>query len=205
VIVHPQYNAIVETGFDAQRIFGKALWYSLLHLISNDYCSQWDPTESISFIGGHFDRNFKPAWKTSISFLLHSHSLGYMRAKLGTTMVTQQAEWRDGMVGEFYGENRGLFCLHEDVMNRLDFELENQLDISQQQSEYFTNNNEFEGRFIDVMRSLIIISENIIDEIMEDQETIAIHTVRRGVIENSDDENSDDDNSDDGDVGNIAE
>jgi hypothetical protein len=109
VIVHPQYNAIVETGFDAQRIFGKALWYYLLHLISNDYCSQWDPTESISFIGGHFDRNFKPAWKTSISFLLHSHSLGYMRAKLGTTTVTQQVEWRDGMVGEFYGENRGLF------------------------------------------------------------------------------------------------
>jgi hypothetical protein len=90
-------------------------------------------------------------------------------------------------------------------MNRLDFELENQLDISQQQSEYFTNNDEFEGRFIEVMRSSIIISENIIDKIMEDQETIAIHTVRRGVIENSDDENSDDDNHDDGDDGNITE
>jgi hypothetical protein len=135
----------------------------------------------------------------------YSHSLGYMRAKLGTTTVTQQVEWRDGMVGEFYGGNRGLFHLHEVVMNRLDFELENQLDISQQQSEYFTNNDEFEGRFIDVMRSSIIISENIIDKIMEDQETIAIHTVRRGVIENSDDENSDDDNPDDGDHGNITE
>jgi hypothetical protein len=196
VIVHPQYNGIVECAFDTKRIFGKAMQYSLLHLISNDYCSQWDPNEMTRCMIGEFDRSFKPVWKTSLSYLLHSHSLAYMRAKLGTTAATQEAMWRDGDVGEHYGGNIGLFPLHEDVMNRLEFELENELHITHQQKEYFADNDEYAGRFIDVMRATVMVTENIIDEIMNDQETMKTHTIRRGVSENSDDDNGDNDNDD---------
>jgi hypothetical protein len=207
VIVHPQYNGIVECAFDTERIFGKAVWYSLLHLISNDYCSQWDPNEMTRCMVGEFDRGFKPVWKTSLIYLLHSHSLGYMRGKLGTTAATQEAMWRDGDVGEDYGGNRGLFPLHEDVMNRLAFEFEDELHISHQQSEYFTDNDEHAGRFIDVMRTTVMFTENFIDQIMNDQETMETHTIRRGVSENSEDNNGDSDNgvNDNSDDDNIEE
>jgi hypothetical protein len=178
VIVHPQYNGIVETGFDTKRLFGEAMWYSLLHMISNDYCCQWDPNESRECMIHEFDRSFKPVWATSIHHLLHSHSLGYMRAKMGTTTVTQQAHWNDGDVGEYYGGNGGLFALHEEVMDRVQLQLENELHISHQQSEYFTNNDEFEGRFIEVMRSAVLLTENIIDNIMEDEVKLANHINR---------------------------
>jgi hypothetical protein len=150
---------------------------------------------------GEFDRSFKPVWKTSLIYLLHSHSLGYMRAKL----VTHEAAWRDGDVGEDYGGNRGLFPIHEVIMNRLEFELENELHISHQQREYFSDNDEFAGRFIDVMRTTVMVTENIIDELMNNQEVMETHTIRRRVSENSEDnngdsENNDNDNSDDNNI-----
>jgi hypothetical protein len=173
VIVHPEYNGILDSGSKVQQLLGPALFGSLLYAIIDDFCEKWEQRRA--YAEGNAEGI--PVWRTALYFMLHSYTLGYIQGKMGSTVVTRRSVWRDGVIGERSGSDKGLFNLHEKVMSNLTSDMKTEIDEREDQYQYDPVNNKH--LFIRVTRKLILNTEEKIDEMMNDQNIMAKHT-RRG-------------------------